>query len=64
VLNERNKDKELVSVKGGFIPKKYAEREKRLNYLISNPPKFDPLNKKRIKDWFKEILILSKKIEK
>jgi len=64
MLKETKKSKDFVKVDGGFIPKEYAEREKRLNFLIKNPPPFDPLNKQKVKDWFKEIMMLSKKIEK
>jgi hypothetical protein len=56
--------KKLVKVDGGYIPKEYEERERRINYLLDNPPNFDFNNKKEIKKWFKEILFLTKKIEK
>ncbi len=56
--------RKFVKVDGGYIPKEYAERESRINHLINNPPTFDFNNKAEIKKWFKEILMLSKKIEK
>jgi hypothetical protein len=56
--------KKLVKVGNGYLPKEYAEREEKINTLLNNPPIFDFNNKNEIKKWFKEILFLSKRIEK